>query len=247
MSITERTQPRDRLREHLNGLTPLEGRILQNYYLTFLFSQKGSHLQRLLLYGLNPYYDRNDLREAFSSAEILYKQLLPTVESLPLPSFHNTENAIRGNVVTKSQVSLEFKRVWREQAHVLGDVFDMTPFSPREAKETHQVLKKMAHEDLLIAIVEQMAERDRYYMQKGRPNREEFGMDPHESVIQAYIVSGKSTGSTDFDSLFREIRLLTYTVDKESPLQAEIRQVRNIWEKFHPEPQWYQRAQLDSK
>jgi hypothetical protein len=116
-------------------------------------------------------------------------------------------------------VQEEFKNQWRNQLKLLNKVF--------EPEERH----KPSDEGLLIDLVAE----DASYMETGRPNS-----GKKESLVKTYIINQQTTGSEDFDNLFKKLREVAMESDiaesayEISLLGSGLSVLKYHWEQAHP-------------
>lgn len=156
----------------LKGASPLEARVMNNFYLTFMFSQANPGQQRRLMYVLTKYYDPEEFQKEFASTTQLNERLEPRVRQLHLPFLHSSTDE-KGDKITKNEIGKEFQKQWEIQRYLLSSVVGDSRLQPERIDESLFVsLQYTPHNDLLVRIANTMAIRDMDFIKKGRPNRD---------------------------------------------------------------------------
>lgn len=214
--------------------TPLEERILNNLYLSFMFSQTSHTLQHNLLSAVNEYYNPSEVKQEFPTVKRLKQRIDPQVLHLKLPSFHVSE--FGGAPLRKRYVQSLFKSFSGKQTELLSSFIEDNPLYPEEKSEKKERLSSLAS---------MIAEQDEIFIVKGRPNRGYDG-DAFESFLKTYVFDKQATGSPDYDRLFKEVREVCVGVFhsnssgnlSEQALAKKIRSLHAIWQEKHPTQTW---------
>lgn len=221
--------------------TPLENKLIHNFYLSYKFSQGRPDTQRGLMVAVSRMYPQEEVRREFLSTQSVNDRLRTRINNLRLPRDHTD--------IASSGVSEEFSETWKKQLRILaavqiGDFQDGSNYSDPEILKTLQLTS--GH--LLADVVKRMAESDGRYFRKGRPGRKDGKAD--ESFVKTYIVDQTPTTSPELDQLFRQARGLVLRalspddrlkdVPEGKSLKDRIQELQRDWEAIHPGEQFYE-------
>ncbi len=212
--------------------TPLENRILENFKLSFRFSQGNPQLQSKLMFAIANMYPHDEFIEQFPTPQVLDYHLKARALRLHLPVPH-TDTDAGGNPITEVTMRGILTTEWWNQCNILTSVQRLDAEEGLDLSEDYA-----SHEDLILSILKGITERDQNYMDTARPGRGKND-DPHESFLITYVVKKKDTGSPDFNTLFEEVReALFKVVDSSDTETAELRSDLDSfmweWEQLHP-------------
>lgn len=252
MTIVERQAHQSVIRPDLTGReksspaekpTPLEARILKNFYLSFKFSQGRVPIQINLMSAILHQYQKSEILDEFGSVSGLNKRLGSRVEKLSPPRSH-TKVTEAGEKLTTTAKKNEIKKQWARHLFLLSlvtDDFD-SYFHKLDDQDNLVTTYVAPDEERVLAITKEMLKRDIELIRGGRPERQE-GEDPYESFVKTYAIDKESTGSVEFNAVFEqigtEVSAALSSKDKEeasdiNKLAFWSARLKKEWEEKHP-------------
>lgn len=229
--------------------TPIDKKILKNFYLSFKFSQGSPDLQCRMLTAIARLYTQSELFNQFSSAQAINQELLPKVQNIQTPNWH-TKKYPGGEDITSKEKKEEMLDEWFRQIDIFKLLYAQSQHSNKYRRKSDvldgkaQSTFKETPEELILYIVNEMAGRDLRYLKIGRPRNNKPNQDT-ESFTKTYVLEQKPTGSQQFDQLFSQVRTTTLDIFENGRVPEEVdsivkdmtidslRELKAFWEERH--------------
>lgn len=222
--------------------SPLEAKILNNFFLSFQFSQGSEDLQKILLAAISASYDPAELKSEFGSTEELNQKIGSEVTKFRLPLSH-------AQLPEDVNIQAEFINRWEDQLEALKPLFDDSHhIDPNDIMGKFLAKSPQAQ---AVEIATRMADCDMFFYERdGRDNGPKA--DPFESHIKRFLLDQEPTGSEDYTNLFQsvrevEMRALIFAMNRRiegqdylfSTLVVQSGKVQKNWMAKHPGEEFF--------